>query len=203
MKQQQLAFRGQFDAMDTKLLLQRYRQGGLLPDAEVALLSVLEGRGYSREQAEEALRLADTAVVMHEAAVRAAAMDIEVRHVRQAADVVFKRINLALKALFLPVIVFFVLLAIPVVGNVIVIGGAELLGCRTGENEIHPCVLLGSDIGSFVYGYLVDAFVAGMLNPFLAVIGFFDFLRTPVGIVWAFAVISIFAAREMRRRSFR
>ncbi|MDE2307895.1 MAG: hypothetical protein KGJ97_06335 [Xanthomonadaceae bacterium] len=199
MNQQQRIFVEKFDAMHTNLLLQRYRNGGLVPDAEAALLRVLESRGHSRDQLDDAGRAADAAAARHEVALEEAARRIEMRRARQSTDPVFKRINLALKCVAVPVIAFFVLLAIPVVGNVIVLGGAGLLGCDTGENEIHPCVVLGTDIGGMVYGYVVDAFLVGGLNPFLAVMAFFGFLRSPFGVAWLFIVVGVFAAREIRR----
>ncbi|WP_140656449.1 hypothetical protein [Rhodanobacter glycinis] len=203
MNQQQRMFLEQFEAMQTNLLLQRYRNGGLVPDAEVALLSVLEGRGYSRDQIDEAGRVGDTAAARHEIAEQEKAQRIEMRRVRQSADPAFKRFNLALKCVVIPVSAFFLLLAIPLLGNFIVIGGAGLLGCNTGENDVHPCMVLGSDVGSLIYGYVVDVFVVGGLNPFLAVMAFFGFLRTPFGASWLLTVVGIFVAREIRRQSFR
>lgn len=203
MNQQQRKFLEQFEAAQTNLLLQRYRNGGLVPDAEVALLSVLESRGYSRDQIDEAGRAADVAAARHEVAQQEAAQRIEMRRVRQSADPVFKRFNLALKCVLIPVSAFFLLLAIPILGNFIVIGGAGLLGCNTGENDVHPCMVLGSDVGGLIYGYVVDAFVIGGFNPFLAVMAFFGFLRTPFGTSWLLTVVGIFVAREIRRQSFR
>lgn len=203
MNQQQRKFWEQFEAAQTNLLLQRYRNGGLVPDAEVALLSVLESRGYSRDQIDEAGRAADVAAERHEVAQREATQRIEMRRVRQSADPVFKRFNLALKCVLIPVGAFFLLLAIPILGNFIVIGGAGLLGCNTGENDVHPCMVLGSDVGGLIYGYVVDAFVIGGFNPFLAVMAFFGFLRTPFGTSWLLTVVGIFVAREIRRQSFR
>lgn len=203
MNQQQRKFLEQFEAAQTNLLLQRYRNGGLVPDAEVALLSVLESRGYSRDQIDEAGRAADVAAARHEVAQQEAAQRIEMRRVRQSVDPVFKRFNLALKCVLIPVGAFFLLLAIPILGNFIVIGGAGLLGCNTGENDVHPCMVLGSDVGSLIYGYVVDVFVVGGLNPFLAVMAFFGFLRTPFGTSWLLAVVGLFVAREVRRQSFR
>lgn len=203
MNQQQRKFLEQFEAAQTNLLLQRYRNGGLVPDAEVALLSVLESRGYSRDQIDEAGRAADVAAERHEVAQQEAAQRIEMRRVRQSADPVFKRFNLALKCVLIPVSAFFLLLAIPILGNFIVIGGAGLLGCNTGENDVHPCMVLGSDVGGLIYGYVVDAFVIGGFNPFLAVMAFFGFLRTPFGTSWLLTVVGIFVAREIRRQSFR
>jgi hypothetical protein len=203
MNQHQRTFLEQFEAMQTNLLLQRYRNGGLVPDAEVALLSVLESRGYSRERIDEAERIADIAAAGREVAEQEAAQHIEMRRGRQSADPVFKRLNLALKCVVIPVGAFFLLLAIPVVGNFIVIYGATLLDCNAGENVIHPCVVLGSDVGSLIYGYVVDAFVVGCLNPFLAVMAFFGFLRTPFGTGWLLTTVGIFVAREVRRQSLR
>lgn len=203
MNQQQCMFLGQFEAMQTNLLLQRYRNGGLVPDAEVALLSVLESRGYSRDRIEEAGRAADIAVARQKLAEQETAQRIDMRRARQSVDPVFKRFNLALKCMVIPVGAFFLLLAIPLLGNFIVIGGAGLLGCNTGEDEIHPCMVLGSDVGSVIYGYVVDIFVVGGLNPFLAVMAFFGFLHTPFGAGWLLAVVGLFAAREIRRQRFR
>ncbi len=43
---QMQAFFHHYRAMDTRVLLARYRTGGLLPEAEAALLEVLADRGY-------------------------------------------------------------------------------------------------------------------------------------------------------------
>ena len=42
-----------YRAMDTRVLLARYRSGGLLPEAEAALLEVLADRGYAVEALED------------------------------------------------------------------------------------------------------------------------------------------------------
>lgn len=42
-----------YRAMDTRVLLARYRSGGLLPEAEAALLEVLADRGYTAEALED------------------------------------------------------------------------------------------------------------------------------------------------------
>lgn len=42
-----------YRAMDTRVLLARYRSGGLLPEAEAALLEVLADRGYTVETPED------------------------------------------------------------------------------------------------------------------------------------------------------
>lgn len=47
MTQQTQALFHHYRAMDTRILLARYRSGGLLPEAEAALLEVLADRGYA------------------------------------------------------------------------------------------------------------------------------------------------------------
>lgn len=42
----------QYRLMNTRILLARYRSGGLLPEAEAALLEVLADRGYGPEALE-------------------------------------------------------------------------------------------------------------------------------------------------------
>lgn len=46
------AFFHHYRTMDTRVLLARYRSGGLLPEAEAALLEVLADRGYTVEASE-------------------------------------------------------------------------------------------------------------------------------------------------------
>jgi len=50
--EQTQAFFHHYLAMDTRALLARYRSGGLLPEAEAALLEVLADRGYAVEALE-------------------------------------------------------------------------------------------------------------------------------------------------------
>ena len=52
MTEQTQAFFHHYRAMDTRALLARYRSGGLLPEAEAALLEVLADRGYAVEALE-------------------------------------------------------------------------------------------------------------------------------------------------------
>ena len=114
-----------------------------------------------------------------------------------------KRIRLALRLLIIPVLLVYLLLALPMVGNFVVLGGAHWLGCFTGENMIHSCIFLGSDIGEFVYGYIVDIFILGMFNPFFATEALLAFLHTPVGIAWLLALLGLLAAGFITRRELR
>lgn len=64
---QMQAFFHHYRAMDARVLLARYRTGGLLPEAEAALLEVLADRGYTVEALEDndadgivALRVGET-----------------------------------------------------------------------------------------------------------------------------------------------
>jgi hypothetical protein len=111
-----------------------------------------------------------------------------------------RSINTALKCLLVPVCVFFVLLALPLVGNVMVLEGAAALSCPTGENVVHPCSVLGEDAGSLVNGYLVDAFILGAFNPFLAGMAFLLFLRSVLGRVWIIVVGVLLLAKVVIRR---
>ncbi|RUL62228.1 hypothetical protein EKH79_15190 [Dyella dinghuensis] len=197
MDRQSQSFLEQFNAMDTKLLLQRYRVGGLIPEAEVVLLSVLERRGYSQEKLAEKETLYPASTASPEASLLAKTTrrpSIPNSHPR------LRPINRALKCLIIPVLVIFLLLAIPLVGNFVVLGGASLLGCQTGEDNIHPCHFLGWDIGEFVYGYVVDIFVLGGLNPILAFVAFRTFICSPLGMIWLSIVIGAVLVRERMRR---
>lgn len=49
------AFFQDYRAMDTRVLLLRYRSGGLVPEAQTALLDVLAERGYTSNSLEEGL----------------------------------------------------------------------------------------------------------------------------------------------------
>jgi len=180
-----------FGAMETHVLLLRYRAGGLLPEAEAALIEVLSDRGYAGEVLEQkvaALDVAPQAPAPASASLRGKRPHPELR-----------KFNLALWLLVAPVFVFFLLLAIPILGNYIVIGGASALGCQTGENVIHPCHFLYWDIGDMVNGYMVDAFLAGAANPLISCLAFAAFVRSLPGAAWLSAVIGVFAAREVKR----
>lgn len=197
MENRQRSFIEQFDAMPTNLLLHRYKQGGLVPEAAAALLDVLESRGYSREKADEQLRLAETvAVEKLEATEKAHA-----RAARLAVDPVLKRLRVLLWGIVSPVTLLFVLLAIPLLGNFIVIEVASRLGCNLGENAVHPCFVLGHDMGSFVYGYLVDIFILGAFNPFFSAELFVRFLHSLAGILWMLGIAATIVARTIRRHS--
>lgn len=197
MDRQSQSFIEQFSAMDTKLLLQRYQTGGLIQEAEVALLSVLESRGYSRERLAQKETFHSTSNESSEALVPVKATplpNITNSHPR------LRPFGLALKCLVIPVLAIFLLLAIPLLGNFVVLGGASLLGCQTGEDKIHPCHFLGWDIGEFVSGYVVDIFVLGGLNPILALVAFRAFICSVLGIIWLSAVIGVLMVRERIRR---
>lgn len=108
--------------------------------------------------------------------------------------------NFALKCLVIPVLVFFILIAIPVLGNFLVIGGAELLGCSIAENEPHPCHFMEWDISELVGGYTLDAFIGGAANPLIACFAFVAFIRSFMGVIWLLAISGVFVAREVKRR---
>jgi hypothetical protein len=191
MGQELRTFIDQYTAMDTRLLLQRYRAGGLMPEAEAALLLVLAERGY----AGDAL---PPKGVPHDEAMEPPAKPPSIPRVTLSHPRL-RKFNLALKSLIIPVAAFFLLLAIPIIGNFVVLGGASLLGCRIGEDNIHPCRFLFWDIGKLVYGYVVDMFVLGAINPFLSASALFGFIRSALGAVWLWAVIGVFVAREVTR----
>lgn len=197
MDRQSQNFFEQFNAMDTKLLLQRYQAGGLIPEAEVVLLSVLESRGYSREKLAQKEALPPTLDVGHGATLPTKTTSLP--HIPNPHPRL-RPFSLGLKGLVIPVLAFFLLLAIPLLGNFVVLGGASFLGCQTGEDNVHPCHFLGMDIGEFVYGYVVDIFVLGGLNPILAFVAFRAFIRSLLGIIWLSVVIGIVLIREHVRR---
>jgi hypothetical protein len=195
MSQPSRFFREQFSAMDTALLLQRHRSGGMVHDAEVALLSVLEARGYTRETlAQETLMHASTITAPLLPDKPAKMPLIPLSHPS------LRRLTIALRCLIIPVVVVFALLAIPLVGNFVVLEGASLLGCSVGEDKVHPCLFLGQDIGDFVYGYVVDIFLLGGFNPFFSAIAFANFIRSAIGIVWLLLVVGMYGARVIKRR---
>ncbi|HEU4671063.1 MAG TPA: hypothetical protein VFR91_10150 [Dyella sp.] len=195
------SFIEQFDAMPTNLLLHRYKQGGLVPEAAAALLDVLESRGYSREKADEQLRLAETAAIEKAVAKLEATEKARARAARLSVDPVLKRLRVLLWGIVAPVAMLFILLAILLLGNFIVIEGASRLGCNLGENAVHLCFVLGHDMGSFVYGYLVDIFVLGAFNPFFSAELFLKFLQSTAGILWMLGIAAIILARRIRRHS--
>jgi len=168
-----------------------------VPEAEDALRLVLEGRGYSQDELARN-RLRRTAAETNKNAVEPPATRPAVRV--SYAHPALRPFNLTLMCLIIPVVVILVLLAMPILGNYIVIGGASLLGCNTGEDAIHPCHFLGMDIGDFVNGYVVDAFIAGAANPILAFFALGVFVRSPAGIIWSVVVVGLFVARALRRR---
>lgn len=180
-----------FGAMAAHVLLLRYRAGGLLPEAEAALLEVLSDRGYAGEALERKVAALDVATQPP------ASSPVPFRVKRPHPEL--HHFNLALWLLVTPVFVFFLLLAIPILGNLIVIRGAETLGCQTGENAIHVCHFLYWDIGSLVNGYVVDAFLVDAANPILSYFAFAAFVRCPPGAMWLSVVVGVFTAREVKR----
>ncbi|WP_250628155.1 hypothetical protein [Pinirhizobacter soli] len=197
MKPQLEDFLEQFSNMDTNVLLLRYRAGGMVPDAEAALLEVLEGRGYSLQALlMERRAKVTTADVMP---TDPPWLNLPPLPRVKSSDPRLRGFNRALKWLLIPVIVALVLLALPLVGNFLVLGGVGALGCNTGEDAIHPCHVLGRDIGSLVSGYGVSIFVLGGLNPFLAMEAFAEFLQTPYGVAWLLAVGGTLKLRSVKR----
>jgi len=194
------SFLEQFHSMDTHLLLQRYRTGGLVPEAEAALRTVLESRGYSQEklaQRETPDPASNESRPTSSPGRAAQTPQIPDSHPR------LRPFNIVLKCLITPVVVIFVLFAIPLLGNFVVVGGAALLGCQTGEDNIHPCHFLGMDAGELIYGYIVDIFMLGAFNPVLAFLALGAFVRSPLGIIWWLTAGGVLVAREIMRRRLR
>lgn len=191
MNRQLRALLDRFGAMETQVLLLRYRAGGLLPEAEAALIEVLSDRGYAGEALER--KAAELDMGPQPSASAWASSRVKRSHPE------LRKYNLALWLLAAPVFVFFLLLAIPILGNYIVIGGAAALGCQTGENAIHPCHFLYGDIGDLVNGYTVDAFLGGAANPLISCLAFAAFVRSVPGAAWLSVVIAIFVARAVKR----
>jgi hypothetical protein len=106
-----------------------------------------------------------------------------------------KKINLALKWLVIPIVVAFVLLAVPILGNVVALEFAKFIGCTVSANEPHACSLLGANIGGLLEGYLVGSFLAGAINPFLAGMALTIFISSTVGEVWLLAVFFLVSAK--------
>ncbi|MFC5525005.1 hypothetical protein ACFPPA_04555 [Rhodanobacter ginsengisoli] len=186
MRKEPRSLQEQFDAMDTRLLLERYRRGGLVPDALSALLSVLEGRGFTSdrlnhtEDAREGRHRIDQAV--------------------NAQRFRLKKVGLAFNSLFFPVCWFFLLSAIPVIGNYLMLGFVSLMGCSVNEAQAHPCSLLGWDLADVAYGYVVDAFLEGAANPLLAGWALEKFLISGLGIAWLMVVSILYIAKRRMRR---
>jgi 8-oxo-dGTP pyrophosphatase MutT (NUDIX family) len=129
-------------------------------------------------------------VKVRDAKIRKARLDEPVTHT----------ITLAIRCLSWPVFVVFVLLALPMVGNLLVISLAHAHGCNTGEDAIHPCAFLVWDIGDLVSGYGLSSFLAGAANPFLAGLALYAFLKSWAGIVWSLLLGSALVMRWRRRR---
>jgi len=186
MRKEPRSLQEQFDAMDTSLLLERYRRGGLVPDAQSALLFVLERRAFTSdrlnhtEDAREGRRRIDKAT--------------------NAKRSRLKKVCLALNGLFFPVCTFFLLSAIPLIGNYVMLGFVSLIGCSVNEAQAHPCSLLGWDLADVAYGYVVDVFLAGAANPLLAGWALERFLVSAVGIAWLMVVSILYIARRRMRR---
>lgn len=195
-------FRELFQAMDTPLLLERYRRGGMVPEAAAALLSVLEERGYPRETLDtigDAIKPVPNIEFTQEEPARITFAG----HPLQALKRRMKRIRWTLLVMVIPVLLAFLLLALPIVGNFVVLGFASAMGCSTGENMVHSCMFMGKDIGNFIYGYVVDIFVLGLFNPFFAASAMMVFLKTAIGIAWMLAVLSLIVVWFTTRRRLR
>lgn len=186
MRKEPRSLQEHFGAMDTKLLLERYRRGGLVPDAQLVLLSVLEQRGFTPDKLNHAQDASEGRRRLEQS------MDVQRSRVR--------KVVVALNSLFFPVCWFFLLAAIPVIGNYLMLGFVSLMGCSVNEAQVHPCSLLGWDLSEVAYGYVVDAFLAGAANPFLAVYALEKFLVSAVGIVWLMVITILYIAKRRMRR---
>ena len=110
-------------------------------------------------------------------------------------------VNRALKVLVLPPVVVYILLALPIVGNLIVIGfSTRILRCHIDAGGPQSCLFLGNDIGDINYGYGVGSIVLGITNPFLAAEAYSRFISLPVFAGWVFLVFATVIFRERMKR---
>lgn len=107
-----------------------------------------------------------------------------------------------LVVLLLPPGLLYLLLAMPIVGNAIVLDLANQLGCHGDASGVQPCYFLGTDIGGIVYNYGVGMILLGMTNPIMA-LGVFDvLLPTFVIYLWGIVSVLVFAMRvHLRART--
>ena len=110
-----------------------------------------------------------------------------------------KVLNLVLAAIIFPAAVGFLLLGLPVIGNVVVSSFADHIGCSVNASGPPTCHFLGRDVGGMIYGYLVSGIVGGMLNPllFLSVISNFAPGLIPA---WTVTLVLLLAARSGVKR---
>jgi hypothetical protein len=59
------------------------------------------------------------------------------------------------------------ILCLPMIGNVAAVTFANALGCKVNASGVHPCELLGYDIGEVVYNYAMGSMLGGIINPLL------------------------------------
>jgi len=105
-------------------------------------------------------------------------------------------INLSLLAVIALPVIFFVLLATPIIGNVIVVALGTKLGCGGSAAAPQPCYFLGKDFGGIYYNYAMTVVALGITNPVLAV-SLFKLLLTPqTAIAWLATIAGLFVARD-------
>ena len=112
------------------------------------------------------------------------------------------RIDLAYKVLVLPPMILFILLALPLVGNVLVIlFTTKVMHCPLSAGSAQACVFLGHDIGGISYAYAMSLVLLGAFNILYAIWIYCTFVPKVILLAWlAFALTIIVLRRKIKKQ---
>lgn len=103
-------------------------------------------------------------------------------HLKSMPDNKIRQLYFLINALYwlfaAPFVVFFVLLCLPIVGNIVALAFGQSIGCEFSEQKAEPCFIFGVNLGEIFYGYLVGMFLLGMGNPFMFIRAIFALSAT-------------------------
>ena len=104
------------------------------------------------------------------------------KHLKRMPDNKIRQLYFFINALYwlfaAPFVVFFVLLCLPVVGNIVALAFGQSIGCEFSEREAEPCFVFGVNLGEIFYGYLAGMFLLGIGNPVMFVRAIFALSAT-------------------------
>jgi hypothetical protein len=101
----------------------------------------------------------------------------------------------------LPSLLFILLFALPLIGNIAAPAVGAWMGCSFGEGEARNCPVFGRELAEVFYEYAISIFAFGIFNPWLFFRAMSIILTPVVSTIWIVSIIWLYALRyKLRRR---